>query len=69
MHQQRNAQKYKYPKWWLQSLFGGVPKVAVGYWEDPGLIKKIEVFKTHDLPNLARANLTRYQAEQVGKSL
>lgn len=63
--QQQSAQKYKYPKWWVQSLLGGIPRIVVGYWTDSGMLQELRTFQTHQLPDLALDNTRGYHRAQV----
>ncbi|XP_075264221.1 uncharacterized protein LOC142356142, partial [Convolutriloba macropyga] len=52
---QRNSLlRFKYPRWWMQSWFAGVTRLAVGNRDEQGMLHTIEVLKTTDLPNIAK---------------
>ncbi|GMH45778.1 hypothetical protein BSKO_13741 [Bryopsis sp. KO-2023] len=65
--QRQNAQRFKFPKWWVQSLLGGVPKIVVGYWDNDGVIQDIKAFETHTLPTKATDGMTGYMKKQIWK--
>uniref|UniRef100_A0A7S0TWQ6 Decapping nuclease n=1 Tax=Hemiselmis andersenii TaxID=464988 RepID=A0A7S0TWQ6_HEMAN len=43
-------------KFWIQSFLAGVPTVVVGFRDDQGVLKKVQQFKTLELPRAVRAN-------------
>jgi RAT1-interacting protein len=42
--------RYKLLKWWAQSFLIGVPKIVCGFRDDDGIVKKLETFRTLDIP-------------------
>lgn len=62
---QLNAQRFKFPKWWFQSMIVGVPKVVVGYWKDDGDLIEVKTFLTKDLPALAAEGIPRRMLNEV----
>ena len=63
--QQKNAQRFKYPKWWIQSHIVGVPQIAVGYWSKDGTLSSIASIRTEDLPARAMDGISGYRRQQV----
>eukprot|EP00210_Caulerpa_lentillifera_P006433 g6145.t1 len=62
---QLNNQRFKYPKWWLQSTILGVPRVVVGYWRDDGQLIDIQTYSTNDLPHLATRGIPKRMLNQL----
>eukprot|EP00118_Oscarella_pearsei_P004300 m.18146 g.18146 ORF g.18146 m.18146 type:complete len:395 (+) comp27606_c0_seq2:157-1341(+) len=46
--------KFKIIRWWAQSFLIGVPKIICGWRDDDGFVKRLETFKTLELPRLVR---------------
>ncbi|GAX75996.1 hypothetical protein CEUSTIGMA_g3439.t1 [Chlamydomonas eustigma] len=47
------SQQAKPIKWWLQSMFGGVSKVACGEWNEQGLVETLSLLPVSELPDMA----------------
>ena len=41
--QESTLLRFKYPRWWVQSWLGGVPRIALGSRDDRGMLRDIEV--------------------------
>lgn len=65
--QRQNAQRFKYPKWWLQSCLGGIRRIVVGYWKEDGVLNSVQSLDTHALPELALQGLKGYHRRQIWK--
>ncbi|KAI9308347.1 RAI1 like PD-XK nuclease-domain-containing protein [Cunninghamella echinulata] len=50
----KSFERFKLLKFWAQSFLVGVPKIIVGFRNDDGHIKKIQEFKTLEIPRLVR---------------
>lgn len=49
---QRSFERYKLLKWWGQSFLAGVPRIICGFRDDYGVVKKLQSFKTLEIPHL-----------------
>ncbi|KAL1507410.1 hypothetical protein AB1Y20_008252 [Prymnesium parvum] len=48
-------ERHKLLKFWLQSFLAGVPRVVVGFRDEAGVVRKLQAFKTLEIPRLVRA--------------
>ncbi|KAI3430830.1 hypothetical protein D9Q98_009241 [Chlorella vulgaris] len=54
--QQRTLYRHKHPKWWLQSFLAGVPRLALGARDDEGMVHRVDLVSTADLPRISAAH-------------
>lgn len=50
----RNFANYKLIKYWAQSYMAGVPTIVCGLRDDNGIVRRVETYKTHNIPRIAR---------------
>mmetsp|Transcript_13338 Transcript_13338/g.42153 ORF Transcript_13338/g.42153 Transcript_13338/m.42153 type:complete len:358 (-) Transcript_13338:132-1205(-) len=50
----RNFERFKLLKFWIQSALVAVPTIVCGFRDDAGTLRKIQRFRTADLPGFAR---------------
>jgi hypothetical protein len=51
---QHSFERYKLLKFWAQSFLLNVPTIVVGFRTDDGQVKKLQAFKTLEIPKLVR---------------
>ena len=50
--------RFKLLKWWAQSFLLGIPKIIGGFRDDEGIVRRLEVFKTLEIPKMLRVSFT-----------
>lgn len=49
-HKLRNMYKYRFPKYWLQSFYAGVPTIMLGLRSKDSIVTDVNKLVVHDLP-------------------
>lgn len=52
--QYRNFANFKLIKYWAQSYLAGVPTIICGMRDDNGFVRKLETYRTLEIPDIAR---------------
>uniref|UniRef100_A0A0B6Y050 Decapping nuclease n=1 Tax=Arion vulgaris TaxID=1028688 RepID=A0A0B6Y050_9EUPU len=57
--QHENFCKYKLIKWWAQSFLIGIPRVICGFRDDDGVVRRLQDYPVHEIPNIAKSALLK----------
>lgn len=52
--QDEKFKRFKLIKWWAQSFLPGVSKIICGFRDDDGVVRRLQEFNTHKIPDMVK---------------